>query len=85
MTNVLLFGIVIGPLLTVPFEDELRNQGAIDQVNRCMEEHGFKRRALSDGETFWLNNSAGEERKRRLSHLVGGGTVETYVAKAPKS
>ncbi|MEX0276595.1 MAG: hypothetical protein AB3N19_03680 [Ruegeria sp.] len=79
-TNILLFSPLIGTLVTVPIQDELRAQGEIDQVDRCMTRLGFERRNLSDGEQIWLNDSHGEERVRRLDHLVGGGTVETYRA-----
>ena len=77
-TNILLWGIIIGPAVTAPFDDQLRRQGEIDQVDRCMTEHGFERRKLSQGEAFWLRNAFGEERVRRLDHLVGGGTIESY-------
>ncbi|WP_170333952.1 hypothetical protein [Ruegeria arenilitoris] len=78
MTSILIAGVVIGPLVTIPAEDSLRAQGEIDQVHRCLAERGFKRRELADGEVFWLNNSFGDERERRLGHLIGGGTIETY-------
>lgn len=77
-TNILLWGILIGPAITAPIQDELRTQGEIDQVDRCLQERGFERRELSAGESFWVRNAFGEERERRLDHLVGGGTMETY-------
>ncbi len=77
-TNILVWGIILGPIITAPFDDRLRRQGEIDQVERCMTEHGFERRELNAGERFWLRDSVGEERVRRLDHLVGGGTIETY-------
>ncbi|NVO57533.1 hypothetical protein HW561_17180 [Rhodobacteraceae bacterium B1Z28] len=77
-TNVLLFGTLIGPILTAPVQDELRTQGEIDQVDRCLTERGFERHELTQGESFWLRNAYGEERVRRLDHLIGGGTIETY-------
>lgn len=77
-TNILLWGIIVGPVATAPFEDQLRAQGEIDQVDRCMGEQGFERRELTQGESFWLRNSFGQERERRLNHLIGGGTIETY-------
>ena len=78
MMSILLTGVVIGTLITIPAEDGLRAQGEVDQVHRCLAERGFERRELTDGEVFWLDNSFGDERKRRLDHLVGGGTIETY-------
>ncbi|WP_170763958.1 hypothetical protein [Ruegeria lacuscaerulensis] len=77
-TNVLLFGIILGPLVTVPMQDELRTQGEYDQVDRCLAERGFERRELTGNESAWLNNASKHERVRRLDHLVGGGTVESY-------
>jgi hypothetical protein len=77
-TNILLWGVILGPAMTAPFEDQLADQGAIDQVNRCMTESGFERRELTDGEQFWLNNAFGDERTRRLDHLVSGGTIDSY-------
>ncbi|MEM7091055.1 MAG: hypothetical protein AAF496_15965 [Pseudomonadota bacterium] len=77
-TNILFFGIILGPAITSAFDDQLRAQGAIDQVDRCMTERGFERRDLTGGEQFWLNNATGGERVRRLDHLVDGGTIETY-------
>lgn len=79
-TNILLWGILIGPAITAPIQDELRTQGEIDQVDRCLQERGFERRELSAGESFWVRNAFGEERERRLDHLVSGGTIETYGA-----
>jgi len=43
-TNILLFGILPGTLVTLPIEDELRTQGEYDQVDRCLSERGFERR-----------------------------------------
>ncbi len=77
-TSILLLGPVFGSLVTVPMQDNLRAQGEFDQVDRCMTERGFDRRYLSDGEMFWLNDAHGEERVRRLDHLVNGGTIDTY-------
>lgn len=77
-TNILLWGVILGPAVTAPIHDQLAEQGEIDQVNRCMEDRGFDRRHLTDGEQFWLNDSFGDERKRRLDHLVSGGTVSSY-------
>lgn len=79
-TNILLWGIILGPVVTAPFDDELRAQGEIDQVDQCMTERGFERRYLSDGEQFWLSDAHGDERIRRLDHLVSGGAIETYGA-----
>lgn len=79
-TNILLWGILIGPAITAPIQDELRTQGEIDQVDRCLQERGFERRELSAGESFWVRNAFGEERERRLDHLVGGITIETCGA-----
>ncbi|MCG7522156.1 hypothetical protein [Ruegeria sp. Ofav3-42] len=79
-TNILLWGVILGPLITAPFDEKLRSQGEIDQVHRCLTERGFERRELTDGEQFWLHHTSGEERVRRLDHLVGGGTMETYGA-----
>ena len=76
--NILLAGILIGTLVTIPAEDALRTQGEIDQVDRCLNEHGFERRDLTQGERFWLRDSYGQERVRRLDHLIGGGKIETY-------
>ncbi|MDA7964794.1 hypothetical protein [Ruegeria sp.] len=77
-TNILLWGVIIGPAVTAPVQDQLAEQGEIDQVERCMSDRGFKRRTLTQGEQFWLQNAFGTERTRRLDHLVGGGTIETY-------
>ncbi len=77
-TNILIWGALIGPAITAPFDDRLRAQGELDQVDRCMTERGFERRDLTDGERFWINDAFGDERVRRLDHLVGGGTIETY-------
>lgn len=79
-TNILLWGIIIGPAVTVPIEDQLAAQGEIDQVNRCMSDRGFERRNLTQGEQFWLQNAYGGERARRLDHLVSGGTIKSYGA-----
>lgn len=69
---------LIGTAVAYSARHDLRAQGEIDQVDRCLSEHGFERRELDDGERFWLRDSFGEERVRRLDHLVGGGTIETY-------
>ena len=77
-TNILLFGIILGPLVTVPMQEELRTQGEYDQVDRCLAERGFERRELTGNEAVWLRDASEHERVRRLDHLVGGGTIETY-------
>ncbi len=77
-TNILLFGPLFGAVGTAYVQDNLRIQGEFDQVDRCMNDRGFERRDLDQGELFWLNQSFGDERERRLNHLVGGGTIETY-------
>jgi len=33
---------------------------------------------LTRNETTWASNASEHERARRLDHLVGGGTIETY-------
>jgi len=85
MTSILLTGVVIGTIITIPAQDGLRSQGEIDQVDRCMTERGFKRRKLDDGEIVWIRTAYGPERERRLDHLVGGGSIETYPKTAAKS
>ena len=80
---ILLSSPLIGTIVGYNTQDAARAQGERDQVDRCMAERGFKRRNLNAGERFWLRDSVGEERERRLDPLVSGGTVETYGA--PKS
>ncbi len=77
-TFILMSSILVGSVTAYVTRHDLRAQGEIDQVDRCMTEHGFERRELNGGERFWLRDSVGEERVRRLDHLVGGGTIETY-------
>ena len=71
---------LVGSVLAYGSRHELRAQGEMDQVDRCLSERGFDRRVLTQGEAFWLRNAYGEERVRRLDHLVAGGTVENYAA-----
>ncbi len=75
---ILMSSVLVGSVTAYTGRHELRRQGEIDQVDRCMTERGFERRNLTAGERFWLRDSVGEERVRRLDHLVSGGTIETY-------
>lgn len=77
-TFILMSSVLVGSVIAYTGREELRHQGEIDQVDRCMTELGFERRDLTGGEQFWLHHSSGSERVRRLDHLVGGGTIENY-------
>ncbi len=77
-TGVILVGVVLGPAIVGMNQDTIYENGKIDGVDRCLAKHGFERRDLTDGEVFWLGDSYGTERENRLSHLIGGGTVESY-------
>lgn len=79
-TAIILTSPLIGSIVGYNTQDAARAQGEIDQVDRCMTEQGFERRNLTDGEQFWLNDAHGDERVRRLDHLIGGGSIETYRA-----
>ena len=63
--------------LSVRGEKQPENKKA-EYLHRGIAERGFERRELNAGESFWLRNAYGEERERRLDHLVSGGTIETY-------
>lgn len=78
VTGIILGGLILGPTIVGLNQDNIRETGETDAVDRCLEEHGFERRNLSDGELFWLDESVGEERERRMDHLVGGGSMNTY-------
>lgn len=70
---------LVGTTAAIAARHDLRRQGELDQMNRCMSELGFERRELTQGEQFWLQDSFGEERRHRLDHLVAGGSIETYA------
>lgn len=74
---------LVGSALAYSGRHELRAQGELDQVNRCMSEHGFERRILTTDERQWLRDATGDERLGRMNHLVGGGTIETYRTVKP--
>ena len=79
-TAIILSSPLVGTIIGYNTQDAVRAQGEIDQVDRCLAEQGFERRNLTEGERFWLRNTYGQERSKRLDHLVGGGTIETYTA-----
>ncbi len=80
ITGIFLGGWLLGPAVVGINQDNIRETGETDAVDRCLAEAGFARRDLTDGEVFWLNESVGDDRLKKLNHLVGGGTVDTYGA-----
>ncbi len=79
-TFILMTSPLIGTAAAYSGRHDLRIRGEIDQVDRCLTERGFERRDLTNAERAWLRNASGDERVRRLDHLVAGGTMETYGA-----
>ncbi len=80
VTGVILGGIIVGPLVVVSVEDDIRAHGEASAVDRCLETRGFTRRDLTEEEVRLLNASTPQQRRLLLDHLVGGGTLSTFGA-----
>ncbi len=72
-------GIVVGPLIVASNHQNIRKRGEAGAVDNCLERHGFTRRELSEAELHMLNKLGPYGREKFLDHLIGGGTLETYV------
>ncbi len=78
IAGVVLAGIVIGPVVIASQEEEIRAGGEQRAVDRCLEDMGYERRALTPAEIGVLKSSHGYDRQRLLNHLVAGGTLDTF-------
>ncbi len=72
-------GVVVGPIIVASNHHNIRRRGEAGAVDNCLERYGFTRRELSEGELHMLNRLGPYGREKFLGHLIGGGTLETYV------
>ena len=78
VTGVMLGGLIVGPAIVATNEDDIRARGEARAVDRCLAEQGFKRRDLTPVEMAALKSRDATQRQRLLTHLINGGTVESY-------
>lgn len=71
--------ILVGPIVVASNQQNIRKRGEAGAVDNCLARHGYTRRELSDAELQMLNKLGPYGREKLLDHLIGGGTLETYV------
>lgn len=76
--SIIIAGVIIGPLVVLANEDNIRVHGEYSSVDKCLAKRGFKRRNLTPEEVTLLNNSTAAQRQLLLNHLINGGTLDTY-------
>ncbi|MBV7395185.1 hypothetical protein [Mameliella sediminis] len=76
--SVLWGGLVVGPIVVASNAPNLRYNGEINAMDRCMENRGFVRRDLTPAELRAVQRADAVTRRMLLDHLVGGGTLESF-------
>lgn len=76
VAGVLLGGVVVGPIIVASNQKNIRSNGEVRAVDRCLGEQGYVRRDLTAQEVQALNTSDAYQRELILDHLIGGGTLD---------
>ncbi len=79
IVSVLWGGVIVGPLTVAATAEEIRDIGARNAIDHCLEEQGYERRELSVEELAYLNQANGYERELFLNHLVAGGDLASFT------
>lgn len=76
--SVLWGGVIVGPIVVASNAPNLRYNGEVSGMDRCLEQRGFVRRDLTPQEIRALESADRATRRAMLDHLVGGGTLESF-------
>lgn len=78
IVSVIWGGVLVGPITIAATAEEIRDIGARNAIDRCLEDQGYQRRELSVEELTYLNQANGYERELFLNHLVAGGSLAAF-------